>query len=269
MVFHLSSVMLEVLFQKSPSSSLYHLFSRFISEGGSGLYSYFIDVEADVQSKENEPLARKYIFSKAGCKPLMKSPRSCSQAQKYLLPFVWLLLGLSGQENIMLHFGAFVTMNIMYYSNCFITFKDWAFNKTQHSENCLLSLLFILSEAVDQVSMGDSLSTQVLLSFPINCFSFLSVFNNEIRMKNNRIKKHSHTQIQQSSEYVVSLCLTYKQKSCIMPCLWMHFQTWQQGAQICPLGAELEKHHSIHLLLQAMNKMLDLCKFIIYSVVLS
>lgn len=72
--------MLEELLQKSPYSGLYHLCSRLISEGGSGLYSYFIDVESEVQSEENEPLARKFIFSKVGGKPLMKSSRSCSQA---------------------------------------------------------------------------------------------------------------------------------------------------------------------------------------------
>lgn len=53
-------------------------------------------------------------------------------------------------------------------------------------------------------------------------------------MRNNRIKKHSHGQTQQSFEGVISLSLTHKQKSYLNACgvlrLQIHLQALQRGA---------------------------------------
>ena len=161
-----------------------------------------MDVEAERQSKGSEPMARKCIFSKAGCKSLTKRPKSCNQVWKHLQALVRLLLGMGGQDNHILHSGVFVIISIIYYSNCFNTLqvrflRFSACNRTYCSENsaCLSSYLICLQQWIKWAWVILYLHGVCLLSVPINSFSSPSSFNNETWMRNNRIKKHSHSQI--------------------------------------------------------------------------
>lgn len=67
-------ISLGVLLWQTPSSAQYHSASGtgLISKVGSGLCLYFRDVEAERQSKGDEPMVRNPLFSKAGCKSVIK-----------------------------------------------------------------------------------------------------------------------------------------------------------------------------------------------------